>query len=188
MGYTDDQRKILEGNVSRGKKGGNNPAPTVPIVEKKHKGKVPHEKVQKQIFSDLQINEMGLLPSILGVRWVKHIFEIKPFTAPRMSSSDKWKKRPTVTKYWEAKAELKKLCAEIGYELTPVLNVAFFIPMPETWSKKKKLEMLYMPHQQKPDKDNLEKAFMDSFSIDDSFVYDGRTCKFWSDKPMIVIF
>jgi Holliday junction resolvase RusA-like endonuclease len=45
-----------------------------------------------------------------------------------------------------------------------------------------------MPHQQKPDKDNLEKAFMDSFSIDDSFVYDGRTCKFWSDKPMIVIF
>ncbi|MGU0055537.1 RusA family crossover junction endodeoxyribonuclease [Enterobacter hormaechei] len=35
------------------------------------------------------------------------------------------------------------------------------------------------PHQQKPDKDNLEKALLDAIFDDDSRVWDGRVTKVW---------
>ena len=44
------------------------------------------------------------------------------------------------------------------------------------------------PHQQKPDKDNLEKALLDALCEDDSYIYDGRVSKYWSDAGYIEIY
>lgn len=129
----------------------------------------------------------------------QYIIDMPPFPAPRMSSSDKWKTNPEhpdpekrqrvcVTRYWANKKRLMEICAKSGYNLTPVFNIAFFVEMPESWSIKKKREKLFTKHQQRPDRDNYLKAFQDSFPFDDGFVWDGRTLKVWSDKPMIVIF
>jgi Holliday junction resolvase RusA-like endonuclease len=41
-------------------------------------------------------------------------------------------------------------------------HIQFHFALPDSWSKKKKEEMLYKPHQQKPDNDNLFKSFCDT--------------------------
>jgi len=37
----------------------------------------------------------------------------------------------------------------------------FYLPMPASWSKKKRAALLHSPHCQKPDLDNLAKAVLD---------------------------
>ncbi|MBG3071635.1 RusA family crossover junction endodeoxyribonuclease, partial [Proteus mirabilis] len=48
-------------------------------------------------------------------------------------------------------------------------------------------EMNGKPHQQKPDKDNLEKALLDAIFDDDSRVWDGRVTKVWGERGQIII-
>jgi Holliday junction resolvase RusA-like endonuclease len=117
-------------------------------------------------------------------------FKVCPCTAPRMTQRDKWLTPPRecVRKYFAFKTEIQWTAKKIGYELTPILNILFIIPMPETWSKKKKNEMVNEPHIQRPDRDNLLKAFQDAFGIDDGFVWDGRTSKIWGEKGEIVVY
>jgi Holliday junction resolvase RusA-like endonuclease len=43
------------------------------------------------------------------------------------------------------------------------------------------------PHQQKPDKDNLEKSILDAVFDDDSKVWDGRVSKLWGVDGKIVV-
>ena len=66
-------------------------------------------------------------------------------------------------------------------------HIIFVLPMSKSWSKKKKDKMRNTPHQQRPDKDNLEKALLDSIFDEDCRVWDGRTTKIWGDKGEIVI-
>lgn len=66
-------------------------------------------------------------------------------------------------------------------------HVIFHMPMPVSWSKKKRAEMLGQPHRQKPDRDNLEKALMDAVYENDESVWDMRTTKIWSDIGCIEI-
>lgn len=113
-------------------------------------------------------------------------FDISPVSKPRMTQSDRWKKRDCVVRYFNFKSLLRlKYPAfkmpEANYRLT------FYIPMPPTWSVKKRELMRGKPHQQKPDKDNLEKAFLDAVCDDDSYIWDGRTTKYWWDVGMIQI-
>lgn len=60
------------------------------------------------------------------------------------------------------------------------LSIQFFIPVPDSWSNKKKLEMHNEPHQQKPDIDNLVKGFLDAFLVDDSSVWRVDSAKLWT--------
>jgi Holliday junction resolvase RusA-like endonuclease len=111
---------------------------------------------------------------------------ITPVSKPRMTQRDKWLKRPATTKYWDYCQELRTLLGDrtipdSGYHLT------FYMPMPASWSKAKKEKMEGQPHQQKPDKDNLEKAFLDALFDDDSKVWDGRVTKRWSSAPRIEV-
>lgn len=130
---------------------------------------------------------------------VLYSFDIDPVSAPRMTQSDKWKldpnhndhlkrQRKPVEKYFKFKKELLSLCALNGYNLTERLNILFVVPMPDSWSKKKRLEMINKPHKQRPDRDNYLKAFQDAFSGDDGHVWDGRTIKVWGNKGRIIIF
>ncbi len=43
------------------------------------------------------------------------------------------------------------------------------------------------PHQQKPDKDNLEKALMDAIYADDAHIWDSRVTKRWGEEGKIII-
>lgn len=115
------------------------------------------------------------------------IIRIDPVAKPRMTQRDKWKKRPAVTRYRAFCDELRRQVSrgfrfpECGY------HMKFVIPMPESWSKRKRAEMDGKPHQQTPDKDNLEKAVLDALLVQDCRVWDGRVTKRWGETGMIVI-
>jgi len=68
-----------------------------------------------------------------------------------------------------------------GYTLT------FGLPMPKSWTKKKKAQMLGKPHTQKPDIDNLLKALLDAVYADDSCVHTlSGVKKVWTDTGFIL--
>ncbi|MES0445055.1 MAG: RusA family crossover junction endodeoxyribonuclease, partial [Desulfobacterales bacterium] len=83
------------------------------------------------------------------------IYKITPVPKPRQTRSDKWKQRPCVMRYRAFADEARALGITIEDGGSTVL---FSIPMPKTWSEKKKLRMDAEPHQQKPDIDNLLKS------------------------------
>ena len=114
-------------------------------------------------------------------------FEIEPFTAPRMVKSDAWKKRDCVMRYFESRNALRLLANSKGFFLEEKYIIEFHIPMPDSWSKKKKTAFHCTPHRQKPDIDNLLKAFQDSLSDDDAFVNDVHAVKLWSEIGYIVV-
>lgn len=113
-------------------------------------------------------------------------YNITPTPKPRMTIRDKWLNppRPHVQRYWDFKDEVRKANIEL-----PECNfrVTFYLPMPKSWSKKKKDTMNLEPHQQKPDKDNLEKALLDAIFDDDSHIWDSRVTKRWSYEGGICI-
>ena len=107
---------------------------------------------------------------------VKTYFPITPVAKPRMTQRDKWAKRPAVQKYWEYKdkvREYKITLPDNGY------HIIFTLPMPMSWSDKKKSKMNGKPHQVRPDKDNLEKGLLDAIFEEDSHIWDGRVTKLW---------
>lgn len=69
----------------------------------------------------------------------------------------------------------------------PFHHVLFVMEMPPSWSKAKRIAMHGMPHEQKPDRDNLEKALLDSVYGEDSHVWDGRATKIWGTQDLIVV-
>lgn len=112
------------------------------------------------------------------------LYPVVPVPKPRMTQRDKWQKRPAVMRYRAFCDDLRaRKCTfpESGS------HVIFHMPMPKSWSKKKRAEMLGQPHRQKPDRDNLEKALMDAVYENDESVWDMRTTKIWSDIGCIEI-
>ena len=61
------------------------------------------------------------------------------------------------------------------------LWITFFLPMPKTWSKKKKKIYHGTLCQSRPDIDNLCKSFMDSLVSEDKHIADIRLTKRWVD-------
>lgn len=110
---------------------------------------------------------------------------IDPVPKPRMTRADRWKKRDCVQRYWAYKDRLRSLIT--GEDLPAAYHVVFIMPMPASWSRKKRAAMLWQPHQAKPDRDNLEKAFLDALFDDDAAIWDGRTSKVWGDVGSIVV-
>lgn len=104
-----------------------------------------------------------------------------------MVRSDAWRQRPAVLAYWEYKAELEKQAAAFNYQIGHILNIEFYVPMPPSWSKKKQLELNGAPHQNKPDIDNLIKAFMDCLKQNDSDVWSVTATKRWSREGFIKV-
>ena len=110
-------------------------------------------------------------------------FLITPVPKPRQTQADKWKKRPAVMRYRafadEARLKIKTLPAQ-------PIHVVFVLPMPPSWSVRKRVLHNYQPHLQKPDVDNLAKALFDALLPDgDEKLYDVRISKLWGRKPEI---
>ena len=112
------------------------------------------------------------------------VYNITPVPKPRMTQRDKWAKRPAVLRY-------RAFCDEVRLKGVRVpeagAHIKFGIPMPKSWSKKKRERMQSAPHQQKPDIDNLTKALLDAVHKDDSGIWDLRTTKCWDEKGWISI-
>ena len=110
---------------------------------------------------------------------------VDPIGKPRMTQRDRWKKRPCVMRYFAAKDIVKSHRIEVDWNNT--FELTFYIPMPKSWSKKRRKEMLGKPHQQKPDIDNLQKFLFDSLLEDDSIIWSLKVEKYWAEKGKIVI-
>jgi Holliday junction resolvase RusA-like endonuclease len=119
------------------------------------------------------------------------IIDIVPVPKPRMTQRDKWldPPRPCAGRYFAFCEELRLKCPRLPESwATGIVVIDFYLPMPASWSKAKVAKHRGMPHQQKPDVDNLVKAFLDSVYDEDCHVYDEHGRKFWSDKGYIEIF
>ncbi|VFS14514.1 Holliday junction resolvase [Yokenella regensburgei] len=112
------------------------------------------------------------------------VYSITPLGKPRQTRADKWKKRPGVLRY-------RAFCDEVRLHKITLpasgYHVIFVLPMPQSWSKKKRAEYDGKPHQSKPDKDNLEKALLDAIFGEDSHIWDGRVSKVWGQTGQIII-
>ena len=113
---------------------------------------------------------------------MKKKFYIDPLPKPRMTRADRWKKRPCVIRYWEYKTELQAKLDICGIKIDDVIKVEFGVPMPKSWSKKKKKDMDQKPHQQRPDVDNLMKGLMDALFQEDSHIHTIHAKKVWSNN------
>lgn len=112
------------------------------------------------------------------------VYDICPLPKPRMTQKDRWAKRPAVMRY-------RTFCDEVRLKRLQLpsngSHVTFVLPMPASWSKKKRAASAGQPHQQKPDVDNLMKALMDALYDDDSGVWDVRISKIWGESGCIRI-
>ena len=111
-------------------------------------------------------------------------YDITPVPKPRMTKSDAWKKRPGVMRYWAFKDQIQAAKLKLPKRGA---HVVFCMPMPKSWPKKKKDQMIGLPHEQTPDLDNLLKALGDAVYKNDSAISDIRASKIWSDKGAIII-
>ena len=109
-------------------------------------------------------------------------FNITPIGAVRQTRADAWKKRPEVLRYRAFKDSMRLKAAPYYLPSNPLsVEIDFFIPMPNSWSKKKCEAMNGTLHRQKPDIDNLWKAATDAlWPDDDSCIACCSGRKFWA--------
>jgi len=112
------------------------------------------------------------------------IYPIDPMPKPRMTRADKWKQRPAVMKYRAYKDEIRLRGVSVPEASA---HITFVIPMPASWSKKKRQSMNGMPHRQRPDIDNLHKGLLDALFTEDCQVWDHWITKVWGEQGAIII-
>ncbi len=111
-------------------------------------------------------------------------YPICPVAKPRMTRADKWRKRPATAKYWHFVDECRLNRVEL-----PCFgaHVTFVLPMPKSWSKKKKAIQNGKPHMSRPDLSNMLKAIEDAIYQEDSVIYDVHIEKCWGIEGKIII-
>ena len=109
--------------------------------------------------------------------------DIAPCPKPRMTQADKWRKRQSVMKFFAFRDAVKQDESWKTFELLDMdsFEIEFHVPMPKSWSKKKKADMDKRPHQQRPDLDNYLKAWKDSVYEEDAIVWRVKASKLWTD-------
>lgn len=128
-----------------------------------------------------------------------YILDVVPMGAPRMTKSDTWKVNPNhidpkkrqrvcVTKYFEFKNKIKAQAKKINFELGKYFEAVYLIPMPNSWSEKKKEKMNRMPNESKPDTDNITKAIKDTLREKDADIWYECAQKRWAYKGSIIIY
>ena len=121
-----------------------------------------------------------------------YVIPVQPVPAPRQVRSDKWAPAPRVQRYRAFCNELKFVTASSDLEgrirEAKHFHVAFYMPMPESWSGHVKTSFHEQPHKTKPDVDNLLKAFLDALFENDSFISSVTIAKYWiNGKGRIVV-
>lgn len=118
---------------------------------------------------------------------MKYVFNVNPMGKPRMTRRDKWANRECVVRYHQYKDDLKFQANEQEFVLGNAVELVFLVPMPKSWSDKKKNLNVGKSCASKPDIDNMIKAFFDSLTTDDSQIWYIKAAKFWNDEGMIIV-
>lgn len=107
----------------------------------------------------------------------------------RIRTKAKLNRRAQVLRYLNYKRSLKLEFLKHGLKINEVLEgVTFVMPMPPSWSKKKRDDHRGKKHQQVPDLDNLVKAFKDAILKRDEYVHTYNDIKkVWGDLGEINI-
>lgn len=113
------------------------------------------------------------------------VIEITPQPAVRMTGRGKFVNK-YAQRYLKYKDDLRLIAGrfvmpQCGY------HAIFVIPMPKSWSKKKKAKFNLTPHTNLKDKDNLEKALLDALCGQDKSIWNGEASKVWGYEGKIVI-
>ena len=74
------------------------------------------------------------------------------------------------------------------FQLDEYVDAVYFIPMPNSWSEKKKERMNGLPCKVQPDTDNITKAIKDALRKQDSDVWFEKAEKRWAYKGSIIIY
>ena len=121
-----------------------------------------------------------------------YCFDINPIPAarPRVSRWSTYYPK----KYTQFKKEMLALTSEL--DVTPIENLVrvelvLNVKMPNSWSKKKKLEKINTYCDNNVDLDNYQKAILDSLNgvlyLDDRQVVEIWAVKQWKDVPKITV-
>lgn len=94
-----------------------------------------------------------------------------------------YKRKMLLERYNKYKQDLREEAARVGFEMPcSGIHIKFYMPMPQSWSKKKKAKMNFEGKQSMPDLSNLIKAFEDSLLKQDNMIWDYRVSKYWYDS------
>lgn len=112
-----------------------------------------------------------------------------PIGAPRMTRSDRWRKRPCVLRYFAFRDRARKAAGELPpvEQISHVEIIAYFSP-PASWSRKKREAAIGKPHRSKPDLDNIFKAIGDSLFSEDSGLACITASKYWDTAERVEVF
>jgi Holliday junction resolvase RusA-like endonuclease len=91
-------------------------------------------------------------------------------------------------KYWARKDELIAEVNKYGLEIGDELYLIYYLPIPPSWSKKKRAAMLGQKHQQRPDCDNITKFFKDALLEEDCTVWREWAEKRWGEEGYIEVY
>lgn len=125
----------------------------------------------------------GCAPASSPHVWTR--YDVEPVSAPRQVRSDRWDPSPHVLRYRAFRDEIA-----LRRVMLPLhAHVVFVLPMPRSWSIRKKALHRGAGHFQKPDTDNCLKALVDAVyrGVDDSHVWDVRATKVWGDAGAIYV-
>lgn len=122
---------------------------------------------------------------------VKGFEKPMPSPRPRFRNAGKFVQTYMPTSYTKHKDFIQKQMPKLMTDKSLKITLLFEIPMANSWSNKKKLQLLKRPHTAKPDIDNLLKTVLDAANgyvwIDDGQVFELHTKKIYSDTPKIKI-
>jgi len=93
---------------------------------------------------------------------------------------------------WDAAKQMRSQSSERPLESPVCVNMIFHMPMPKTWSHKRKKQQLGKPMTSKPDVDNLMKWILDVLNgiayQDDRYVTSGYFQKMWGYEGKVQVF
>jgi len=127
---------------------------------------------------------------------MKFVFNYKPEAKQRPRFGAKGKvhnpqKTQSLAYKWEAAAQKRSQSPEIGLESPICFSMRVYVPMPKSWSQKRKKELLGTPVTSKPDIDNYIKWYMDVLNgiayKDDRYVSQGYFEKVWDYEGRVEI-
>ena len=150
-------------------------------------------------FNDGTSSEVEVKKYVLDKTRRFYAFDVVPMGKPRMTQSDKWKtdpnhpdpnkrKREVVHRYHQLQNIIREQADKLGFVLKKTFEAVFFVPIPESFSGKKKKELVGMPCEERPDIDNYVKFFLDTMAKEDKSVWYIKAEKRWAYYGSIIIF
>ena len=119
-----------------------------------------------------------------------YTLEITPIPAPRLNRKSRFNpaKKAMWERYMNFKGLLFILAQKSGFDFSQEsLAVTFILPMPKSWSQKKRQRLNGQPHKQRPDLDNMLKAVKDSLYKEDKRIWHVCAEKRWGVKGQIIL-